>query len=522
MKKYMAAILVFLFLLPLSAFAESFFGEAEAAVLAAYPGGKIEAQEARADRGVFSVLQGAGRVLVIAEEQDGQPVLTIQNENALPDLELVPEGALSVLLDTGAGDALFLSWNLPDAHFTLHAEREAPGRWADVDLLVQNTPQPDGKSLEQLIFVQHGLLVSEEEGYDGNGNPLEPDTRRIMRLPVTEAFAKRMKLEAFSLPEFLESCYDSFSGKQWLKHQDGLNFPLEAGETLLDMDAQNGTTVFLVEEPDKTRTIRIWDWDGFEHREQRSIPFGPALSLDTFHTGDGDVFAYWDDLYMSFVRGGDGRYELRSILDVEDTETGLLELGENSICGESSFYGKNDGYLYGRREPVDLLTCNFDALPRTFGEAAAQLDSSAFALVHNPNPKDRLHLRVKPQKGAKSLGKFYNRTPVEILEDDGGDWVHVRVGSTLEGYMMRKFLTFSEAEKAQVSCAFEVLLPGGPMVPEAPVYGVPDAHTEPVGLWKDTGETFVIGVYEDDWLVVLLPDGRTGYVLRADSWAGNG
>ena len=74
MKKYMAAILFFLFLLPLSAFAESFFSEAEAAVLAAYPGGKIEAQEARADRGVFSVLQGAGRVLVIAEEQDGQPV----------------------------------------------------------------------------------------------------------------------------------------------------------------------------------------------------------------------------------------------------------------------------------------------------------------------------------------------------------------------------------------------------------------------------------------------------------------
>lgn len=92
-------------------------------------------------------------------------------------------------------------------------------------------------------------------------------------------------------------------------------------------------------------------------------------------------------------------------------------------------------------------------------EAVARLDTDAYAFVNNDNPKDRLHLREKPDRKAKSLGKFYNRTPVQILSWDG-DWAHVRIGAgdaNLEGYMMTRYLVRGGGNR-DVSCAFETLM----------------------------------------------------------------
>ncbi len=61
------------------------------------------------------------------------------------------------------------------------------------------------------------------------------------------------------------------------------------------------------------------------------------------------------------------------------------------------------------------------------------------ALVDNPSPRDRLHLRARPDREAKSLGKYYSGTPVEILGYPNEIWAHVRIG-TREGYMLRAYL----------------------------------------------------------------------------------
>lgn len=60
------------------------------------------------------------------------------------------------------------------------------------------------------------------------------------------------------------------------------------------------------------------------------------------------------------------------------------------------------------------------------------MDTSHYAFVNNPDPADRLHLRAKSEKGAASLGKFYNRTPVYVLEERG-DWARVRIGRENRG-----------------------------------------------------------------------------------------
>lgn len=72
------------------------------------------------------------------------------------------------------------------------------------------------------------------------------------------------------------------------------------------------------------------------------------------------------------------------------------------------------------------------------------------AVVNNPNPQDRLHLRAEPNTASQSLGKYYNGTPVTIVEYRSDGWVKVAVGypvgpdyAAFTGYMLEKYLTSS-------------------------------------------------------------------------------
>ena len=65
-------------------------------------------------------------------------------------------------------------------------------------------------------------------------------------------------------------------------------------------------------------------------------------------------------------------------------------------------------------------------------------DNKTFGIVVNRDPRDRLHLRAEPAKQAKSLGKFFSGTQVEILSETDG-WYQVRAGFQ-EGYMMKEFV----------------------------------------------------------------------------------
>ena len=72
------------------------------------------------------------------------------------------------------------------------------------------------------------------------------------------------------------------------------------------------------------------------------------------------------------------------------------------------------------------------------------------AVVNNPIPTDRLHLRKEPSQSSASLGKYYNGAPVTILEYREDGWLKVTVGyptgpdyQAYEGYMMKQYLTSS-------------------------------------------------------------------------------
>lgn len=61
-------------------------------------------------------------------------------------------------------------------------------------------------------------------------------------------------------------------------------------------------------------------------------------------------------------------------------------------------------------------------------------------VVANPDPEDRLHLRVSTSTTSASLGKYYNGTQVVVLKTYANGWAKVQIGP-LDGYMMTQYLS---------------------------------------------------------------------------------
>lgn len=82
--------------------------------------------------------------------------------------------------------------------------------------------------------------------------------------------------------------------------------------------------------------------------------------------------------------------------------------------------------------------------------SSAYAESTAY--VCNPDPSDRLHLRLEPNQDSQSLGKYYNGTEVTVLRTLGSGWAEVIVGKSsgsLQGYMMTRYLNAKSPEDAR-------------------------------------------------------------------------
>ena len=79
---------------------------------------------------------------------------------------------------------------------------------------------------------------------------------------------------------------------------------------------------------------------------------------------------------------------------------------------------------------------------------SSQVPTGIYAVVNNPSASDRLNFRASASQTAKSLGKYYNGTTVELL-DSGATWSKVCIdGKT--GYMQSKYLLLDSSLKPLV------------------------------------------------------------------------
>lgn len=190
-----------------------------------------------------------------------------------------------------------------------------------------------------------------------------------------------------------------------------------------------------------------------------------------------------------------------------------FSLGPNWIALGSA----RDGYILGSHPWSDITTIDWTTLPADYESAAAQVDHDGWAMVNNPDPKDRLHLRAAPSRQAASYGKYYSGTPVRVLEQKG-DWAKVRIGGR-EGWMMAEYLAFDDdMALVEIAAPWLMLLTGA----DASLYADYE-DAVPCGTLTEDVVYYVIGVLGDDWyhLWFYYTD-EYAYIRQNALWEGNG
>ena len=123
-------------------------------------------------------------------------------------------------------------------------------------------------------------------------------------------------------------------------------------------------------------------------------------------------------------------------------------------------------------------------------------------VVANPDPEDRLHLRVSPSTTSASLGKYYNGTQVVVLKTYANGWAKVQIGS-LDGYMMTQYL--SDEKQASAMPLAEGAWQG------TTLYALPDIQSNSQQL--NGYEQLCIMGFRDEWCHVYVPAlDSTGFV----------
>lgn len=471
--------------------------------------------------------QDGDNVLVFAERTDGGDyALTINNPNAVPDEK---DGYSSEVHEISVKLSKHYKTNDRLGLFELTFEQPGVSRW-----LISSELMEDGKTW--------GNVISDYTFYDWDkqtvwwSNIMEEDgTLSYMRFEEDEAGKARASASYPRMPVAGEAAQ-----MHLLEHFDAAAYPympdlmngehigdyaqefVPEGDALLQLDLQEKALILLVESAKGERTLRVLPHENWQFREAIvTKPLPGNASLDLFHAEDGTLQIEWygDERSIQFGFAQKALDEwVPSWLQIDCADGGEnYRFTQNSIAGDDVMYSpmRNDGVIYGDHPWRRMEEIDFAGLPVTKEAMLAMVDRSRYAVVNNPNPEDRLHLREQPRKDARSKGRFYNRTPVLVLSVEG-EWAKVSMGG-ITGYMMTKYLAFGE-EMDAVACAF----------PQE--FICEDIDSLPLRPWKEgktaghiTRETafYIVGVDEERY-VILTEDGTAGYVPQSSFYPGNG
>ena len=258
--------------------------------------------------------------------------------------------------------------------------------------------------------------------------------------------------------------------------------------------------------------------DGYHVRTTKALQQG--ASHDLFHAGEGSISLEWNQqsAQAAFARQADGRWMLtwRMGSGAESATTYSLLFCGLAVDG---FGTSLNGILIGAAPERDLFSIDFANLSMDPQAVMDGLSREGWAAVANPNPQDRLHLRTRPDRAAPSLGKFHNRTPVQVLEKRR-DWSRVSIGldGHLEGWMMTRYLGFGAAmDGVKAAQPDKVLKEAYLNRRPYPTADLRETAPAPMGY-----PVWIVGVGGDALYALLDAEGNTGYMPQDWFWGGNG
>ena len=151
-----------------------------------------------------------------------------------------------------------------------------------------------------------------------------------------------------------------------------------------------------------------------------------------------------------------------------------------------------------KRRILYMLACVLSLLPWV---CAADVQ---YAYVSNPDPADRLNLRMQPSPDADTLGKYYTGTRVKLLGESQNGYVFVNI-SPMDGYMDERYLSDTPVVSAQPWLKVENSSGTGVNIRRQP-----SSDSDILAFAPNGARITVLAVRSDSWLHVLY-DGMQGF-----------
>ena len=456
--------------------------------------------------------------LIVLERHDGAWQIVINNPTALIQDRDWPE----LLLDSD--NAVFWTYMLSDREIVrYHSSRNTDGTWSPVDQYCSDSGFGKYTHVWSTLWddAHGGEIVRTFAMYDENDN--DHGIQEMEVLPATW-MGGCVRLDVFDVSRF-----PTFIGTTDFYASENARFFREAAAALMPEYTfkkgmlKNSCMHFLMEKPDGSRVYVICEY--MSHRtvnliESSPLPEGTVLGYQNFSD------SLWiDGRCVTVQLLYSGKAGLEYIYDdsaFSEASGGFLFFGDRTVW--SGVQAPAGRILYGDHPWDDITEIDWDSLPRTPDAAAAQMDSSRYAMVVNPKPADRLHLRERADKGSRSRGKYYTGTPVTVGDQDG-DWTLAIFGdwrSWVRGFMMTRYLTFGRAGDAlhlDVSSMPQLFSKSEKLK----VYIEPQIGEYIWHMNADWNTMKVIGVIGKDWYHVWFPaTGEYGFVQQSDLTEGNG
>ena len=453
--------------------------------------------------------KGEERILCVAEGHSGEWKIVVDNPKALP------AGAeVSLLMDSD----ISLYWSIPgkvtDVTWMYSCFRSAE-QWGDVDCI--HMALSDTLLVETSLYWENDTLKQVTEYRDENENFLLREESAAIPAKWMRSYRSLQTYDA-SILQVLE---DSWYYDGWLNEpalrlcaaEIAPEYTFVAGAAKDD-----GIELLMRDKDGALRLITCACYDGAPITNISSpLPENTHYGFENF----------WDAIAVNMHSAAavspytDGTWAVDYTWPMTD-EGDILFYGRNWISCEA---GPHYSRLYVGDHPwTDISTTDWETLPASLEEALIHLDPSRWAVVNNPNPADRLHLRYRDDKTSPSFGKYYNGTPAEVLRT-AGDWAFVRVGG-MTGWMMKEYLAFGK-DAWEVHAAFPGLffVEGKEHFLVWKESRLLDGKFPADGDWSvERGENFIImGIVGDEWYHVWFPDlDESGYMRQSDFWPGNG
>lgn len=376
-------------------------------------------------------------------------------------------------------------------------------RWYSSDGVLEDTMVETAYSK-----VENGFLTVRWVKYQAGGAIISELTS--FPIPLSKEFQQRLEAEPFDQ-------LISLSYSNEFQTDDFLNTSLiPVSGSILQSSIQPHALLLLMEDEAGVRRLtEITRNENGVYALRQTPPLPKGVWMDSFHAGMEGLLLEWDQQHhqVNFQRTFDGEWKLIWLTCYGEKETLNCSFGLNT-CTLMDTDTMKVGTL-----PFDPFADELTALPSTLEELNARLDRTDLAVVCNPDPNDRLHLRIKPSREADSLGKFWNGTPVRVLGERDG-WCQVEIGTDgrLTGWMLKKYLV-TGAKMDQVTPRFsQQTLRDDKAETETPIYtdlSLKERYCTHSG-WE------LMGVVNDRLYVIVTDEGETGYAPMEWFFDGNG